>query len=129
MECLKQASQQQSHIDQLNSFIESLKSQYRISKLDQYDFVCDERISSTQLLKQQTNEQDEESSNVKQEIITTKPLTEIIDLSSEISKLYHDCKFDQVIDSFVNNNNNNNNQNQLSRESSEFLSKSIIKSV
>ena len=79
------------------------------------------------MLKQQTNEQDEESSNVKQEIITTKPLTEIIDLSSEISKLYHECKFDQVIDSFVNN--NNNNQNQLSRESSEFLSKSIIKSV
>ena len=127
MECLKQASQQQSHIDQLNSFIESLKSQDRISKLDLYDFVCDERISSTQLLKQQTNEQDEKSSNVKQKIITTKPLTEIKDLSSEISKLYNECKFDQVIDSFVNN--NNNNQNQLSRESSEFLSKSIIKSV
>ncbi len=97
------------------------------------DFVCNEKTNSdSKPTKKNTDSENQLKTNLeplvtneenKSIVVNTISQTEL-DVSTQISKYYHECRFDQVIDCFVNN-----SQTKMSRECSEFLSKSVVKSV
>jgi len=96
-----------------------------------YEFICNDEASLLLNRRSKSNDQKINLINIhhdssKKEIENVKQFRKQNNdnVLEELSKSYHDCNFDQVIDIFVNN-----YQTIMSRESLEFLSKSISKSV
>jgi len=124
LDCLKQTEQNANRTKKINTLIESLRDQERISNLDLFDLMRTKSINKN-------NESEVQLATKilqKQSVTDNKPVIELQNPEEptiNLNKLYHECKFEEIVDSFE----SINNQSELTVDQLELVTKSILNSV